>query len=342
MVMVSTSESSQCRAVAAPCAWKARRRGCAGESRGGSVVLQRPVQHLWSRRRGRMHSPPQRVQDVPNHAAPLPDLRACLVRGKKGPRWPVEVCDGRGVDCGARERGVRPSGAFMEQARARGQEQPQRSSDRLARRGGRWRRVECGCGSGREREAALRCIIARPSVASKRGAVQSRQVGRYPGVTRTHAPLLADHSAGESACELCRNGGRRRVGCCGALTRYHAATSFSPALPCFAIGAAKATIPWEEKAHCSVRALSGPQPTCIGSTATYIHASTPDSGRRHCAIAMQGQRHNVHHCIGTIAWRQCTLSKSKSTESSATPSHRGRVQPCCVDLQAPAMSRWSG
>jgi hypothetical protein len=279
MVMVSTSESSQCCAVAVPWAWKARRRGCAGESRGGSVVLQRPVQHMRSRRRGRMHSPPQRVQDVPNHAAPLPDLRACLVRAKKGPRRAVEVCDGRGVDCAARERGVRPSGAFMEQARARGQEQPQRRGDGLARRSGRWRSFECGGRVRARTEAALRCIIAGPSVASKRGAVQSRQVSRYPGVTRTHAPLLADHSAGESACALCRHGGHRRVGCCGALTRYHAATSFSPALPCFDIGATKAKSPQTKVAQCEIRALSGPQPTYIGSTATYIHASTPDSGR---------------------------------------------------------------
>jgi hypothetical protein len=39
MLMVRTSDSSQCCAVAVPWAWKARRIGCEGESLGGSVVL---------------------------------------------------------------------------------------------------------------------------------------------------------------------------------------------------------------------------------------------------------------------------------------------------------------
>jgi hypothetical protein len=39
MMMVTTSDSSQCCAVAVPWAWKARRIGCEGESLGGSVVL---------------------------------------------------------------------------------------------------------------------------------------------------------------------------------------------------------------------------------------------------------------------------------------------------------------
>lgn len=38
--MVRRMESSQCRAVAAPWAWKARRMGWEGDSRGGSVVLR--------------------------------------------------------------------------------------------------------------------------------------------------------------------------------------------------------------------------------------------------------------------------------------------------------------
>jgi hypothetical protein len=40
MVIVSTMESSQCRAVAVPWAWNARRMGCEVDSRGGSVVLE--------------------------------------------------------------------------------------------------------------------------------------------------------------------------------------------------------------------------------------------------------------------------------------------------------------
>jgi hypothetical protein len=46
--MVRTRDRSQCLAVAVPCAWKARRRGCEGDSRGGSVVLQSPVQRMSS------------------------------------------------------------------------------------------------------------------------------------------------------------------------------------------------------------------------------------------------------------------------------------------------------
>jgi len=46
MVMVRTMESSQCRAVAVPWAWNARRRGCEGASRGGSVVLWSQAQRV--------------------------------------------------------------------------------------------------------------------------------------------------------------------------------------------------------------------------------------------------------------------------------------------------------
>jgi hypothetical protein len=202
MVMVSTSESSQCRAVAVPCAWKARRRGCEGDRRGGSVVLQRPVQHMRARRSRRVHSPPQRIQDIPNHAAPLPDLRACLGRAKKGSRLLVEVCDERGVGCGARERG----GSFIEQARGlEGRNGRNGSGDRLARRS--WRamaqlQLQPRAWSRGGVEVHWHGSTVRG--VQERSRLQSCQVGRYPGVTRTHAHLLADHVVGESACEACR------------------------------------------------------------------------------------------------------------------------------------------
>lgn len=78
MLMVRTSDSSQCRAVAVPWAWKARRMGCEGESLGGSVVLlllswlplcTRGLRVL--RVRSCAYSlgdlPSQRIKEIPDH-----------------------------------------------------------------------------------------------------------------------------------------------------------------------------------------------------------------------------------------------------------------------------------
>jgi hypothetical protein len=93
MVIVSTSESSQCRAVAVPCAWKARRRGCAGDNRGGSVVLQSSVQHMRiAMGAAGVDSPPQRIQDIPNHAAPR-----ALPQGMSRPGGAGAAASGEGL-----------------------------------------------------------------------------------------------------------------------------------------------------------------------------------------------------------------------------------------------------
>jgi hypothetical protein len=105
MVMVRTRDSSQCRAVAVPCAWKPRRRGCEGDSRGGSVVLQSLAQQL-SRLNVELLSYPRngyrRYQIIQRH---VPVFRACPEPERREPQLQLIVCDGRGVDRGRKERG---------------------------------------------------------------------------------------------------------------------------------------------------------------------------------------------------------------------------------------------
>jgi hypothetical protein len=161
MVMVSTSDSSQCRAVAVPCAWKARRRGCEGDNRGGSVVLQCPAQHVHSRWRRKDSTHPlkgYKIYQIMRRRGPC--LRACLDLGEKGPRLQVEVCGGRGVDCGAREWGERSGGSFICRSRRVGSTAGTAAAEAaIDGRGvvaGRRRSSSRGHGSGRG--AALRCI----------------------------------------------------------------------------------------------------------------------------------------------------------------------------------------
>lgn len=113
MVMVRTRDRSQCRAVAVPWAWKALRRGCEGDSRGGSVVLQLLVQRMSSLGTELLSYPRNGYRRYQIIQRRVPVFRACPELEKMEPRLQLKVCDVLDVDCGGKERGKRPGGSFI-------------------------------------------------------------------------------------------------------------------------------------------------------------------------------------------------------------------------------------
>lgn len=110
MEMVRTRESSQCRAVAVPCAWKARLRGCDFDSCGGSVVLQCPDQrwHRATDARGTVHTLAVGIGGTKSFGAVLPFFQGMPRTGRvQGRSFSLEVCDALDVGGGLVKRGVR-------------------------------------------------------------------------------------------------------------------------------------------------------------------------------------------------------------------------------------------
>lgn len=175
--MVRTSESSQCRAVAVPCAWKARRSGCEVDSRGGSVValIGYRIYQIMQRR--------------------VPFFRACPELEGKEPQLRREVCDALDVESDGQERGVRSGGSFICRGQARAEEQHEEGASRLARKGRcRWamaqvhsrRRVRSSDGF-EVHSSSVRGVQETGNLwfaPRQRGRSGSRNHPRYPSVTR--------------------------------------------------------------------------------------------------------------------------------------------------------------
>lgn len=194
MVMVRTSESSQCCAVAVPCAWKALRMGCVGDSRGGSVVLQRWVQHMQSL--GRLRAPLTRVKGIEGTKS----FGAVDPPSGHARNWKVRC---RGLSCtfatfstystrivveGSGERGMRPHSSEGRRGGLRAGA-AKRSDVRLAttdRR--RWWAMVAAWMQERERirskdsVAEVHCWSHR-GVQETSNSLCAKQHGRYPGAT---------------------------------------------------------------------------------------------------------------------------------------------------------------